>query len=244
MSTRKEYLEDPLKNFGTAQIVKTGSDENGQYVVLDSTIFYPQGGGQPSDLGIIHHEGQQYPIHFVHTRGEEIFHYSQSNLVTELREGLTVELQIDADKRKFHSRNHTAGHLLCFVAETLFPNLVGEKGHHFPEGAYVEFSGRLESMNLEEAKERIEKTMAETIHSDLQVYFRLLRSRELGAKSRVICEKLDSEELVRVMCTGDFMLPCGGTHVNRLGEVGQVSIRKIKLKGDKTKISYQIAEGL
>lgn len=63
--TQLSYFEDTYKFEDTAVIKANGKDENGDFLILNQTIFYPQGGGQPSDRGTIAVDGVVVPIHSV-----------------------------------------------------------------------------------------------------------------------------------------------------------------------------------
>src|SRR6266576_3728188 len=72
MQTALTYFDDSYQFSNLAKILFCGADENGSYLTVDQTIFYPQGGGQPFDIGTIDVSGQTFPIHAVKWAGEEI----------------------------------------------------------------------------------------------------------------------------------------------------------------------------
>ena len=73
--TKLLYLDDSYIFESKATITGKMVDEKGPYILLDQTIFYPQGGGQPSDQGIIQGDGFQLEITFVRQFEDKIFHY-------------------------------------------------------------------------------------------------------------------------------------------------------------------------
>lgn len=81
MATILLYLEDTYLFEETANVVQSGGNENGKYIILDKTIFYPQGGGQPTDTGIIQNENAQFYVSMV--RMDEngiVYHYGEYNM--------------------------------------------------------------------------------------------------------------------------------------------------------------------
>ena len=81
MKTILLYLEDTYLFQETANIVESGKNENGKYIILDKTIFYPQGGGQPTDTGTIQNENAQFDVSMV--RMDEngiVYHYGEYSM--------------------------------------------------------------------------------------------------------------------------------------------------------------------
>lgn len=194
-----------------ASVLAAGCDESGTYIILNQTIFYPQGGGQPSDSGTI----DAASIHKVRFVDDAVRHYSDrdcSHLV-----GRQVLCVIDEEKRHHHSCLHTAGHLLAAVVEAEYPSLQAVKGHHYPDGAYVEFTGHAMDFSLE----RINALLAKRLQQDLPITI------QNGSP--------------RYVCIGNYpAMACGGTHVKSLKELLTVVATKHKCKGDSIKISYQL----
>ncbi len=125
-------------------------------VLLDETVFYPQGGGQPSDVGTIKPlddaAGATLHVRMVKEDGESgnvehqcTFASSQPDATLEdvMRAfpcGSKVRVAIDGKLRILHSRIHSAGHLLDHIAEQRGWPLVGVKGYHFTAGPYIEYA--------------------------------------------------------------------------------------------------------
>jgi alanyl-tRNA synthetase len=123
MQTKQMYFDDTYLFSSQAEIIDCGKDENGPYLVLDSTIFYPKGGGQPPDQGVITLGCAKIEVHSVRSVNDRIHHYINHDV------GSCVGAPCS-----------TEGHLLSQVVETMYPHLKASKGHHYPESAYVEFS--------------------------------------------------------------------------------------------------------
>lgn len=131
-------------------------------IILDSSIFYPQGGGQPYDQGTIskptqtatgqniifkveqvrYQDGQVLHIgHFINPDGSP----AAVNSNTSIQLGEIVKCQVDQPRRILHSRLHSAGHLIDYALENLGYNFEPTKGYHYSEGAYDEYKGEIRS---------------------------------------------------------------------------------------------------
>src|SRR5262249_8565341 len=134
------YLNDTLLLDECGIITGVGRDERAGYVTLDRTIFYPQGGGQPADKGSIRIDGADAEGAFTGYVEGNVRHYLPEAFLQAARAGDTAQLRVDRETRLLNARAHTAGHLVSHVVETLEPRLAPIKGHHFPNGPYVEFT--------------------------------------------------------------------------------------------------------
>jgi Ser-tRNA(Ala) deacylase AlaX len=239
-TTHLDYLEDAYRMHGSAVILRQGEDERGTYLVLDRTLFYPQGGGQPSDRGQIRTEDLVFEVSHVGFLDGEVLHYGTFQQGFAAPAGAQVELHVDEERRIYNSRNHTAGHLVGFAGEELHPGLIAMKGYHFPEGAYVEFLGKLTPEEIQELQNRLETRIQAMIGTNEAVETRLVMQQELASLCRHVPENLPTDKPTRVMLTRFGGMPCGGTHVRTLLEVGHVSIRKIKQRGSSLRVSYSI----
>lgn len=211
------YLEDSQRFSCNGTILACGQDAHGYYIITNQTIFYPQGGGQPYDLGVIEAGSKRFEISAVRWVENEIRHYTAT--APEQILGLEATLTIDLERRVLNTRLHTGGHLLSCVVEALHPDWKAQKGHHYPEGSYVEFSCQQITTN-EVTLTEINRALAEAIKQD----------------SPIITVNNNPTRLVRI---GDYpSLPCGGTHAQGLKELLGLSAVKIKTKGNTMKISY------
>jgi len=195
-------------------------------IVLDRTVFYPMGGGQPGDTGAISWDGGRVEIS--DTR------YGDSGAVRHLTDpdaalpdaGTTVTASLDWDRRYLHMRMHTALHLLGSVL------------HYGVTGG-----------NISAAKSRLDFDMEDTVDKEqVTADIQALVAANHPLSCRWITDaELDAQpELVRTMSVqppkgagkvrlleieGVDLQPCGGTHLNSTGEVGQVRIGKVEKKG-------------
>lgn len=231
--TEHTYLQHPRLFEISAVITATGLDDTGFYLILDHTLFYPQGGGQPADQGRV----DGYPIYDVRHVGDEIRHYLDSEYSVE-KSGAAVKIVVDRTRRDLNTRYHTAGHLLAAVAEGLSSEIRAVKGHQFPGEAYVEFDGMLEDEVCFVGE--LQKAIKSELDSSAVVKMKNLAPED----ARAIAERLPyllPKKTLRVCHIHGFApMPCGGTHVYSLKEIGSVIITKCKSKKGRTRISYQV----
>lgn len=230
------YLMDSQLFEVKANIISCGHDDKGAYIILDRTIFYPQGGGQPSDQGkIILNDNTVILIYDVRLVENKVYHYVYSlpEYNIDNREGT---ITIDVERRKVNSRYHTAGHLIASIIDKNYPNLQAIKGHQFPNEAYVECKGEWLLDNYEDLQYYINKSIIQ----NLVVISRDMNTQERKDATRLISGLPDGKK-IRICKIGNYdAVPCGGTHVSSLCEIGHLNIIKITTKKEKTKISYEV----
>ena len=201
-------------------------DEHG--IQLDRTVFYPQGGGQPGDTGVLRTEdGRELQI--TDTRKgavpDEIRHVPADDAAW-LTAGTRVTAEIDWARPHRLMRMHTCLHLLSAVI--IAPVTGGQIGDGY---------GRLD-FDLPETpdKDEVNEKLQALIQRDAPVSFRWITDEELDAHPELV--KTLSVQPPRgvgrirlVNVEGIDLQPCGGTHVARLGEIGAVSVTRIEKKG-------------
>ncbi len=234
--TKLLYLDNTYLFESEATFLETKENENRKAIILDQTIFYPQGGGQPADTGEITSENSTFKV--TDTRLDEngtVWHFGEFQN-QEFKPNEKVKLKIDKEKRILNARLHSAGHLIdCAVEKMRIENLKATKGFHFPEGPNVEYEGTLE--NPEEFIPELEKTVNELISQNLKLEKRELSPEEAKAQN----VWAPPEKSARVVNFEGFSnCGCGGTHVNSTSEIGKIIIRKIKSRKGITKVAYSI----
>jgi len=236
MNTHLEYLNDTYNFASSAKLVEIGTDEKGSFLILDKTIFYPQGGGQPSDIGIIISNYKEYEIHFVLFVEGQVRHYTKDDL-TLLHIGDDLQLKVDSEKRLIYAKIHTAGHLLGSIVEQTLPGVIAVKGFHFPEGPYVEFNSTIESSD--ELKTKLNSLLRTKLEKSEKIETKLVSYEELVKMCNHVPEYLPKDKPLRVVIIPNLEpVPCGGTHLNSLSEISSIEIRKISSKKGQSKISY------
>jgi misacylated tRNA(Ala) deacylase len=207
--------------------IVTGADERG--IRLDRTVFYPEGGGQPGDTGLLRlADGSVIAI--ADTRkgegADEVIHVPSPGAALPVP-GTAVTAEIDWQRRHRLMRMHTCLHLLCVV-------VTGDvTGGQIGDGR-----GRLD-FNLPETKldkDAIAVELNRLIAEDHAVRSRWIDDEELAARPDLVrtmsVKPPSGRGRVRLLeIEAVDLQPCGGTHVARTSEIGRVEVTKIESKG-------------
>lgn len=230
--TKALYLEDSYLKECDATVV---SVKDGKYVILDQTIFYPKGGGQPWDTGKMMKGDEAYEVVYVGKFSGETSHEVDQ---PSLREGDKVHCILDWQRRYKLMRSHTAAHvfasLLCNGTGALVTgNQLGVEK--------VRFDFSLESYDREMVQKYIDKAN-ELFRKDIPVKWYELPKEEALKIPGVIkmAEALppDIPKLRIVEIVGVDKQADGGTHVKNLREVGQIKLLKTENKGKHNRRVY------
>lgn len=119
------------------------------------------------------------------------------------------------------------------------------RGYHFPDGPYVEYAGTLKEGEAESLRLAIERACNTIVRSEHPVSIRLAPRDEMTALCRWVPDNIPQGKPGRVVLFGSppsaFGVPCGGTHVENLRDIGGITIRKIKRSGENVRVAYGIA---
>jgi len=238
MKTAFSYLDDTYKFKDNATISMVDNDEKGKYLILDHTIFYPQGGGQASDIGTIAKDNNIIKINFVGFSDGYVKHYYNGD-DSSFNIGDKVELNIDEKNRIDNSKSHTAGHLVQCIIEKQSKTMIATKGYHFPNGSYVEFEGE-KPEDIESFLKNVNLELNDLIIKGVNINKKLVSYDELVNLSNNIPEGLPKDKPLRVIFIEgtDKYVPCGGTHLKNTNEFKEIKVRKLSSKKGKLKASY------
>ena len=228
--TEMLYLQDAYLKNCKAKVIEVSE----QGIVLDQTVFYPRGGGQPGDTGIMKTaSGGALPIiDTVYGAAREVLHVPEADHELPVV-GDTVDVEIDWERRYRLMRMHTSLH---FLGVALPFGVTG--------GSIGELRSRLDfdmqdPVDKEAVSEKINQLIAgnheaETIWTDWEELDRrpdLIRT--MSVKPPRVSER------IRLLKIGDLDLqPCGGTHVKNSSEIGRVMVGKIEKKGKHNRRVY------
>jgi len=221
--TNLEYLEDSYKFESFWKVIDIWVDSFWEYIVLDKTIFYPQWGGQPSDIWEIKNEKWIFRVKkamFNDTKEKVLHYWSFTEWSISIWD--EVNLLLDSTIRIINIKNHSAWHLIDIAIENLWiKSLLPTKWHHFPDWCYVEYSWYL---NIEQEK----------FKNDLENELKNLISKKIKVVS-------NNSDLNNRIVTYGWYNPwrCSWTHVKDTSEICSIKIVKIKEKQRKVKISYK-----
>ncbi len=225
--TEEVFREDAYRRETAAQV--TAVDAAG--IRLDRTVFYPRGGGQAGDAGVLVLGGGAAVAIADTVKGEapgEILHVpapGQEPIIQGIRVGDPVTARIDWERRHRHMRFHTATHLLCAIVP------------HQTNGCSITAQyARLDFDMVEPlAREVLERELARLVGEAHDVRTVWITDAELDAKPDLVrtMSVQPPRGLGRVRLLeidGVDLQPCGGTHVANTREIGALKIVKIEKK--------------
>ena len=230
--TELRYLpaEDTTTSF-TDTVVKATPE----YLVLKGTYFYPEGGGQPADRGTIAWEGGTASIGDVYKSHGDVRH-EIADLSGELPDpGTTVEATVDAERRRVLSRMHTAQHVVSrVVLDEYGATTAGNQVH--ADRSRIDFEPVTFDVDDIALIERRSNAAIERDHSVIKEHRPRERVEREVDEGRALLDLIpDSVDPLRVVEIEGFdMCPCGGTHVDSLGEIGGIDIVNRTSKGADT----------
>jgi misacylated tRNA(Ala) deacylase len=205
-------------------------------VVLDRTAFYPGGGGQPFDIGVLAASNQMWAVKMVKKVESQVIHFINGKLP---EVGTAVTATLDWNHRYQLMRTHTAMHILCGVV-------------------WRDYGASVTGGNMDPLKGRMDFEF-ETMHQDLVAEIETAVNLEVAAARPVQVNILPREEAFKIpdlIRTKINLLPAGikkvrtvelvgldlqadgGTHVNNTSEVGHIRIVNYKSKGKINKRIY------
>jgi misacylated tRNA(Ala) deacylase len=223
------FRTDAYLKTASATVTYAGPDG----IRLDRTIFYPTGGGQPGDTGLLRWDGGQARIadtrkYRAEGEPEDVLHILAEGSALPAP-GAPVELTLDWDRRFAHMRMHTCLHLLS----ALLREAAVTGGQVGAEKSRLDFdlpSGAIDKDQLTQGLNRL-------ITENHAVGERWITDEELLAKPELVRTMSVKPPMglgrVRLLAIGENvdLQPCGGTHVKSTHEIGPVEVLKIENKG-------------
>lgn len=228
MTTRRLYYENAFLTTFEAQIVETGVLDHRPYVVTDQSAFYPTGGGQPADTGVL--SGRRVLDVISRSSDGAVLH-----ILDALPDASAITGEIDWNRRFDHMQHHSGQHILsqAFIRVTNAATV----GFHMSDNAVT-----IDLDQLAVSSEHIqaaESLANEIIWENRPVTARLVGLDELeGVRIRKLPEAVHTDG-IRVVTIADFdQTACGGTHVLQTGQVGSLGILRAEKRGEKTRIEF------
>ncbi len=206
------YYQDATISEFQATVVKTGSDEDRSYIVLDNTAFYPTGGGQPHDTGWI----SDIEIIDVEKVDEEIRHYTTADVSNISGE---ISAKLNWTRRFDHMQQHTGQHILTAAFVELF-DFATTSFHLGTELVTIDLNvSDVTDAQLAAAEQRANEIILE----NRPVETKWVTKDELAHYNLRKDVKVDED--IRLVIIPDFDYNgCGGTHPTSTGQVGLVKI--------------------
>jgi len=236
--TELVFRDDPYARSCEATVLAV-NDRGG--IILDRTVFYPTGGGQPGDSGVLRLEDGGAVTIATAVKGDtadEVVHVPAEGQSAPAP-GARVSAELDWERRHRHMRIHTCLHLLSAVLP--YPVTGGQVG---------DGKGRLDFDLPEMTKEKdaITAELNDLIGRGLEVQPTWITDEELDGNPDLVktmsVKPPTGQGRVRLIeVDGCDLQPCGGTHVRNTAEIGAVEVRKIEKKGRQNRrVSIQFRE--
>jgi misacylated tRNA(Ala) deacylase len=213
----------------SARVLQTDADA----VLLDRTVLYPGGGGQPADAGLLSaSDGRRWEIASAKKRGDDVWHVLASAEIGAPAVGDEVTVELDWERRHRLMRTHSALHLLCGVVWR-------DHGAQVTGGNMEPLVGRMdfefETMHADLVAE-IERRVNEEVAADREIRVNVLPRDEAFAIPDLIRTKINLlpegiSEVRTIEIVGLDLQADGGTHVARTSEIGHVRVTGYESKG-------------
>lgn len=194
---------------------------DGKHVILDQTLFYPRGGGQEPDHGKI----GNYDVVDVNKHGNIVIHETKGGVPLE---GEIVKCRIDSVRRYGITRHHTSTHVLNASARNTLGSWIWQHSA-FKEQDYARLDITHHSNLTEDEIMKIEDFANLTIRKDIPILIKEFERGDAEQKYgfRIYQGGVVPVKLVRIVnIEGLDVEACGGTHVNKTGELGLIKITK------------------
>ena len=219
--TRLLYYENESIREFDARVLKVLKDK---YLILDKTAFYPRGGGQEPDFGSI----EDIRITDVIKQNNIVLHKMQTSSKDHFVENKVVHGIIDNIRRRSITKNHSATHILNSAARNSLGSWVWQNSA-FKDEHYARLDITHHSALTQEQIKQIEKTANEVVQKNLPIIINIQERSD--AESRYTFRiyqggAVPSNNVRIVNIDGWDVEACGGTHVNKTGEIGLIKILK------------------
>jgi phenylalanyl-tRNA synthetase beta subunit/Ser-tRNA(Ala) deacylase AlaX len=231
--TKLLYYDDMYLKATTAFVNDIRKIKDQYYAVLDRTIFFPEGGGQPSDTGNIWKGNQSYQVTGVLFENGQVLHQIDPK---KLSIGDQVKLEIDWNHRYHYMRIHSAGHLIHEAIMAHNSSLVPVKGFHQDE-AYLVYKGLLDPS----LKTKIENEANQQVLENVPILCDYTTYDVLKRDARSIPSNIPHDKQLRRLNIGKYpSMADGGVQVKSTREIGQVTITSIDFSEGLSKINYRV----
>ena len=249
MTTEKYYQNDVDCRELNGRIEAIQNDGKSTRIIMDRTVFFPTGGGQPCDTGtIVTPDGTSVSVIDVQEdKNTGIISHTidgDSFAIDALQVGMTVTQKLNEDRRRINTQRHTGEHILTGAFIQLFGG--ANKGFHMG-GEYVTIDMDYDGKKLTEEQVRAaEKLANEVIWANLPVTVSTFPNRE-EASVMPTRKPVTQDGEITIVTIGDLESPhdcvaCCGTHFHRTGEVGLIRIHKFEPNKGMNRIYFECGD--
>ena len=214
IETRRLYYEDVYIKVFPAQVKECRKGKKGYEILLDQSAFYPEGGGQPCDIGML----GEVQVKDVQEKDGELIHYTE----TPLEPGTELMGEIDWERRFDLMQQHSGEHMVSGIVHERYG--YDNVGFHMSSDVItIDFSGVLDKKQLEEIEAETNRKIWE--NTPVEIFYPEKEELEqLPYRSKK--ELTGKIRLVRF--PGTDLCACCGTHVTHTGEIGMVKLLTVE----------------
>lgn len=218
--TRMLFYENAYLTEFESRVLRVLKNNN---IILEQTIFYPEGGGQPADKGSLEFNGKKAEIVDVRKVGKVVIHITKDVVPRDIRK---VKGRIDWDRRSYHMRAHTATHLIMGAARRALGQHVWQTGtQKSMDQTRLDISHykRLTPKEINQIEALANHAVINTIPVETKWLSRDTAEKEYGF--RLYQGGAVPGKEIRVVKVGEWEVEaCAGTHVKNTGEIGFIKI--------------------
>ncbi len=222
--TRKLFYDEPTRMNFEAVVLDIFDD----HIVLDSTLFYPEGGGQPADHGTLTVEDSVLKVIDVQVSDGVIVHITEdAGDGFHIRKGDLVQGSVDEERRMSHACHHTATHIINDAARKVLGDHVWQTGaQKFVDKARLDISHykRIAQQELDQIEIIANRTVMENQRVTAEWMDRVEAEKKYGFG--LYQGGVPPGKTIRVLKVADDIEACGGTHCASTGLVGPIKILK------------------
>ncbi len=239
MKTKPLYLDDSYLKEMDAEVLEILPEGEGIYrLVLDQTVFYPMGGGQATDQGILQGDNWSGEVYQVLSKDGEIWHFVKASTTPTV--SMKVHGSINWDRRYKNMKLHSAGHIIDFAMYSLGyspKTLVPVKADH-NKNPHIIYQGAV----IEDIKQKLEDKANELVDQNLKLTWYFQPLEDLQKEAIYLIPGLPTNKPLRTLkLEGVGAVADGGTQVKTTSEVGNIKIDSVENTDDRTIITYSIS---
>ena len=215
--TKKLFWDNPYDTHFEAEII--GIDEDG--IILDRTLFYPDGGNQISDKGVILKQGNIFQVKHISKRNNKIIHHISEPFGENLKIGDNIEGEIDWNYRYGVMRAHSSQHIISALIKNKFNIDTAHATISF-EDVSLQIARTISDDQFKEVITEFNRICTIENH---EFQTRVVQRDEIGNNEKYIRGKIPEQGRVRLVELKNYdLICCGGTHVRNTTEIGPVLV--------------------
>lgn len=242
MKTDQLYLNDSYLKEMDAMGLEVLPEGEGRYrIILDKTVFYPMGGGQPTDQGQLTGDSWTGEVYLVSYKDGEIWHFVKADHSPAA--GMKLHGVINWERRYKNMKVHSAGHIIDFAMYLLGYSpkvLIPLKGEH-DKKPQITYQGTLS----EDIGQKLQDKSNELINQNLELTWYFQPMEDLQKEAIYLQPGLPTNKPLRTLkLEGVGAVADGGTQVRDTGEIGRIKIDSVEQQDGLTVVRYFLEEEL